>query len=67
MPTFTFKFYRMHKMPIFSYGYLYSQAKSHCLHGMPTFTLGTPILMLNGQISMFAWGAHFTAGCPYLL
>ena len=45
------KFNWMHKMPIFSYGYL---AKTHCLHGMPTFTLGTPILIVSACM-----------GCPF--
>ena len=38
----------------------YPPAKSQCLHGMPSFYVGMPMLIVRmGKILLFAQGAYF--------
>ena len=56
-------------MHIFTGIYTYPQAESQCLHGISSFYVGMPILIVRmGKILICLHGVPiFTAGCPYLL
>ena len=65
MSTFIVKFHRMH---VFTGINTYPQAESQCLHGIPSFYVGMPILIFRmGKIYCLHGVPIFTAGCPYLL
>ena len=53
----------MHEMHIFTGMYTYPQAESQCLHGISSFYVGMPILIVRmGKILLFARGAYFHSG-----
>ena len=59
------KFHRLHEMHIFTGIYTYPQAESQWLHGISSFYVGTPILIVRmGKILLFTRGAYFHSGMP---